>query len=178
MRDVANKPRIAVFCVGNRLHLDDGVGPAVYDEVLERFIVPESVQLFDLGVLTLDMIRYIDECDVVITVDAMEHSGEEPGTVLIGKPSDLAKSQGMNMSLHDLRLVDLFDAAILLDYNAEGLCIAVQVENADPQFLTQDLTPRVRAAVPLLIDTLAAELAKRGAPLIDKATGEPYLGPQ
>ena len=36
MSDVANKPRIAVFCVGNRLHLDDGVGPAVYDEVLER----------------------------------------------------------------------------------------------------------------------------------------------
>ena len=178
MSDVESKPRIAVFCVGNRLHLDDGAGPAVYDEVLERFDVPEDVQLFDLGVLTLDMIKYIDICAVVNTVDAMEHSGEAPGTVLIGKPSDLAKSQGMNMSLHDLRLVDLFDAAVLLDYEAEGLCIAVQVENADPQFLTQDLTPRVRAAIPLLVDTLAAELAKRGAPLIDKATGEPYLGPQ
>ena len=26
--------KIAVFCMGNRLHLDDGVGPAVYDEVI------------------------------------------------------------------------------------------------------------------------------------------------
>lgn len=178
MPETANKPRIAVFCVGNRLHLDDGVGPAVYDEVLKRFEVPESVELFDLGVLTMDMIRYIGSCDVVITVDAMEYSGHEPGTVLIGRPDELAHSQGMNMSLHDLRLVDLFDAAILLDYDAEGLCIAMQVEDADPQYLTNDLTPRVKAALPLMVDTLAAELAKRGVPFIDKETGEPYLGPQ
>lgn len=178
MSDIEAKPRVAVFCVGNRLHLDDGIGPAVFDEVLARFEVPESVELFDLGVLTMDMIRYIGECDVVITVDAMEHSGEEPGTVMVGKPSDLAQSQGMNMSLHDLRLVDLFDAAILLDYDAEGLCIAMQVENADPQFLTSDLTPRVKAALPLMVDTLAAELAKRGVPFIDRETGRPYLGPR
>lgn len=176
MTGVATKPRVAVFCVGNRLHLDDGVGPAVYDAVLERFDIPDEVELFDLGVLTLDMIKYIDECDVVITVDAMEHSGTEPGTVLMGKPEDLAPHQGMNMSLHDLRLVDLFDAAILVEYEAEGVCIAVQVENADPEYLTEDLTPRVRAAIPLLVDTLAAELAKRGVPFIDKETGEPYLG--
>ena len=36
--------KIAVFCVGNRLHLDDGVGPAVYDVVKERFDVPENVE--------------------------------------------------------------------------------------------------------------------------------------
>ena len=27
--------KIAVFCVGNRLMLDDGIGPAVYDELVE-----------------------------------------------------------------------------------------------------------------------------------------------
>ena len=178
MIDVESTPHVAVFFVGNRLHLDDGVGPAAYDEIRERFDVPDTVELFDLGVLTLDMITYIDTCDVVITVDAMEHSGMEPGTVLKGKPEDLAPHQGMNMSLHDLRLVDLFDAAILLGYDAEGVCIAMQVENADPQYLTEDLTPRVRAALPLFIDTLAAELANRGVPFIDKATGQPYLGPQ
>ena len=39
--------KIAVFCVGNRLHLDDGVGPAAYDAVLERFDVPEGVDFGD-----------------------------------------------------------------------------------------------------------------------------------
>lgn len=173
-----NGKKIAVFCVGNRLHLDDGVGPAVYDAVFERFDVPEGVELFDLGVLTMDMINYIDTCDVVITVDAMEHSGCEPGTVLRGTPEELAPAQGANMSLHDLRLKDLFDAAVLLGYDAEGICLCMQVENTEPAILTEDLTPRVKAALPLFVETLAAELARLGSPLIDKATGTPYTGPR
>ena len=167
--------KIAVFCVGNRLHLDDGVGPAVYDEVLKRFDVPEEVELFDLGVLTMDMINYIDTCDAVITVDAVEHSGEPVGTVLRGTPEELAPAQGANLSLHDLRLKDLFDAAVLLGYDAEGICLGMQVENTEPEMLTEDLTPAVRAALPLFVETLAAEVARLGAPFIDKATGKPYV---
>lgn len=169
--------RIAVFCVGNRLHLDDGVGPAVYDIVNERFDVPEGVELFDLGVLTMDMINYIDTCDAVITVDAMEFSGQEPGTVMRGTPEGMASSQGANMSLHDLRLKDLFDNAVLLGYDAEGICLCMQVENTEPAILTEDLTPKVKAALPLFVETLAAELARLGAPLVDKKTGKPVTGP-
>ena len=169
---------IAVFCVGNRLHYDDGVGPAVYDEVMRRFDVPDNVSMFDLGVLTMDMISYVESCDVVIAVDAMEHSGHEPGTILRGTPDDIAPAQGANMSLHDLRLKDLFDNAMLLGYEAEGICLCMQVENTEPEILTDDLTPRVKAALPLFVETLAAELARLDSPLIDKETGQPYLGPQ
>ena len=168
--------KVAVFCVGNRLHLDDGVGPAVYDEVLARFDVPEGVELFDLGVLTMDMINYVDECDAIVTVDAIEHSGEPAGTVLRGSPQDMAAALGANMSLHDLRLVDLFDAAVLLGYDAEGVCLGMQVEDTEPKILAEDLTPKVKAALPLLVETLAAELARLGNPLIDKQTGQPYVG--
>ena len=168
--------KIAVFCVGNRLHLDDGVGPAVYDEVLKRFDIPEEIDLFDLGVLTMDMINYVDTCDAVITVDAIEHSEQPVGTVLRGTPQELAPSQGANLSLHDLRLVDLFDAAVLLGYNAEGICLGMQVENTEPALLTEDLTPAVRNALPLLVETLAAEVARLGVPFISKETGQPYLG--
>lgn len=171
-----SKPRVAVFCVGNRLHLDDGVGGYVYDHVLKRFDVPDDVGLYDLGVLTMDMINYVNECEAIITVDAVEYSGEPVGTVLRGSPQDLARSLGANISMHDLRLVDLFDAAILLGYECEGVCLGVQVQDTQPPILTEDLTPDVKAAMPLLIETLAAELARLGSPLIDKATGEPYLG--
>ena len=167
--------KIAVFCVGNRLHLDDGVGPAVYDAVHEKFDIPENVQLFDLGVLTMDMINYIDVCDAVITVDAIEHSGEPAGTVLRGTPEEMAPSQGAAISLHDLRLIDLFDAAKLLGYDAQGICLGMQVEDTEPAILTEDLTPAVKASLPLLVETLAAELARLGSPLIEKATGEPYV---
>lgn len=170
------KPRIAVFCVGNRLHLDDGLGGYVYDHVLERFDVPADVELYDLGVLTMDMINYVNECQAIITVDAIEYSGQPVGTVLKGTPQDLARSLGANISMHDLRLVDLFDAAILLGYECEGVCLGIQVENTQPAILTEALTPAVEAAVPLLIEALAAELARLGSPLIGKSTGESYRG--
>ena len=170
--------KIAVFCVGNRLHMDDGIGPAVYDEVIARFDLPPELELFDLGVLTMDMINYIDTCDAVITVDAVEHSGQVAGTVLRGTPEELAPAQGAHVSLHDLRLVDLFDAARLLGYDAEGICLGMQVENTEPETLTEKLSPAVNAALPLFVETLAAEVARLGAPFIDKKTGAPYIKSQ
>ena len=162
---MADVKRIAVFCVGNRLHLDDGVGPAVYDQVMERYEVPDSVDLYDLGVLTMDMVTCVDTYDVIITVDAIEHSGEQPGTVLRGTPTDLAPAQGAAMSLHDLRLADLFEAAELIGYEARGICLGMQVENTEPALLTEGLTPQVQDALPLLVETLVAELARLGHPI-------------
>ena len=167
--------RIAVFCVGNRLHLDDGIGPAVFDEVKARFDVPDNVLIFDVGVLSMDMISYIDTCDVVIAIDALENSGEPAGTVFRYGPRDLARPANYVMSLHDLKLADLYDAAELLGYDAEGICLGMQVVDSDPEFLTDDLTPPVREALPLLVDALAAELARLGSPFIDRATGRPYV---
>ena len=169
--------KIAVFFVGNRLHLDDGLGPAAYDMICEKFTTPENVDLFELGVLTMDMINYVNEYDVIITVDAIEHSGEPVGTILRGTPSDLAQAQGPALSLHDLRLIDLFDAAVLLDYSCEGICLGIQVADTEPAILTEGLTPKVSSALPSLIDALAAELAQLNAPLLIKSTGEPYLEP-
>ena len=74
----------------------------------------------------------------------------------------MARHAGATASLHDLKLVDLFDAALLLGYEAEGLCLGVQVENASPAVATIGLTPKVHEALPLLVDTVAGELARMG----------------
>lgn len=156
---------IAVFCVGNKLMLDDGVGPAVYEELLKRYEIPDNVELFDLGCLTLNMIERVREYDVIITVDAVDGTDAEPGTVFRFEPDAMARHSGANASLHDLKLVDLFDAATLLGYEAEGLCLGMQVENPSPAVVTVGLTPKVDAALPLLVETVAGELARLGSPL-------------
>lgn len=156
---------IAVFCVGNKLMLDDGVGPAVYEELLKRYEIPDNVELFDLGCLTLNMIERVREYDVIITVDAVDGTDAEPGTVFRFEPDAMARHTGANASLHDLKLVDLFDAATLLGYEAEGLCLGMQVENPSPAMVTVGLTPKVYAALPLLVETVAGELARLGSPL-------------
>ncbi|WP_328596201.1 hydrogenase maturation protease [Eggerthella guodeyinii] len=160
---------IAVFCVGNKLMLDDGVGPAVYEELLKRYEIPDNVELFDLGCLTLNMIERVREYDVIITVDAVDGTDAEPGTVFRFEPDAMARHSGANASLHDLKLVDLFDAATLLGYEAEGLCLGMQVENPSPAVVTVGLTPKVDAALPLLVETVAGELARLGSPLRARA---------
>lgn len=159
---------IAVMCVGNKLMLDDGVGPAVYEELLKRYDIPSNVVLFDLGCLSLNMIERVREFDVIITVDAVDGTDKEPGTVFRFQPDAMARHSGATASLHDLKLVDLFDAAALLGYEAEGLCLGMQVENASPAIVTIGLTPAVDEALPLLVETVAGELARLGSPLVPR----------
>ena len=161
--------RIAVFCVGNKLMLDDGVGPAVYEELLTRYDIPDNVELFDLGCLSLNMIERGREYDVIITVDAVDGTEADPGTGFRFGPEAMARHSGATASLHDLKLVGLFDAAALLGYEAEGLCLGMQVENPSPAVVTVGLTPKVDAALPLLVETVAGELARLGSPLRARA---------
>lgn len=157
--------RIAVLCVGNRLTLDDGLGPAVFDELMRGWEIPDNVELLDLGCLTLAMIDRVDAFDVIITVDAVEDTGEPAGTIVRYPPDAMARHAGINASLHDLKLVDLFDAAALLGYKAEGLCLGMQVLNASPAEATVGLTPPVHDALPLFVDIVVGELARLGSPL-------------
>lgn len=163
--------RIAVFFVGNRLMLDDGVGPAVYDFIHEQYQLPDEVDLFDVGCMSLDMVSKVNDYDLLISVDAVEGTDAEPGTVFRYEPFDIARAQSARTSLHDLKLADLFDAASLLGYEAEGLCFGMQVENMEPSEFVVGLTPRVEAQVPFLAETVIAELVRRGCQVIDKDKG-------
>ncbi|MBQ9954396.1 MAG: hydrogenase maturation protease [Eggerthellaceae bacterium] len=156
------RKKAAVFFVGNRLMLDEGIGPAVYDALVEGYEIPDNVQLFDVGCMSLDMLPYVDSCDFILTVDAVDGTGDPAGTVYRFPPDAMARHSGAMASLHDLKLVDLFDAATLLGYEAEGFCVGMQVENMEPAEYTIGLTPPVYDALPLLIETTVAELAKRG----------------
>lgn len=160
--------RIAVFFVGNRLMLDDGVGPAVYDYVLETYNLPESVDLFDVGVMSLDMVSKVQEYDLLITVDAVDGTDAKPGTVFRYEPYDIARSVGARTSLHDLKLADLFDAATMLGFEAEGLCFGMQIDNMEPAEFVMGLTPKVQEKVPFLAETVIAELVRRGCEVTRK----------
>ena len=166
--DSAPQRRAAVFFVGNKLKLDDGIGPAAYDLFLETYVVGPEVELFDVGCMSLDMIRFVEKCDFILTVDAVDGSGHPAGTVFRFSPDDMARTSGPRDSLHDLKLADLFDAALLLGYECDGWCVGMQVENMVPAELVIGLTPPCNDALPLLVDAAAAELDRRGFPVSRK----------
>ncbi len=165
--------KIAIFCVGNKLLLDEGIGPAVYEELVSAYTFPDNVDIFDVGCMGLEMVGYVDDYDYLITVDAVDETGQAPGTVFEFSPDDMAKRDRGMASLHELKLSDLFEAATLLGFEARGKCFGMQVENMSPEFVTIGLTPPVFAALPLLIDALLAELVVGcGVDVVVKDTGE------
>ena len=119
--------KCAVICVGNKLMLDDGIGPAVYEELVNCYDFDDNVELYDVGCLSMDMLYLVSEFDWMIVVDAVDETGEPAGTVFEFAPDDMARHTGAMASLHDLKLVDLFDAASLLGYASKGICRALEI---------------------------------------------------
>lgn len=155
--------------------LDDGAGPAVYDDLREHYRFPDNVRLLDAGCMTMDLLPIVRDYDYLIAVDAVDGTGEEPGTVFRFAPEDIA-GHGVMQSLHDIRLIDLLNAAALLGYEAHGMCFGVQVENMSPAVVTEGLTPKVFDALPILRDAVLAHLIERGVSFFN-ADGTPFVPP-
>lgn len=164
--------RVLVICVGNELMLDDGLGIEVYRQICGAYDLPEWVDVVSAGCMTMDMIDSVRAYDVMISVDAIDETGSEPGTVFRYTPEDVARRGTPMGSLHELKLADLFDAAALLGYACEGVCLGMQVQNASPAEFVVGLTPPVERRVPDLVDTLLAELVRLGCDVVVRATGE------
>lgn len=167
--------KIAILCIGNRLMLDDGVGPAVYDALEAGYRFGDDVALYDAGCMTMDLLPHVCKADFVIVVDAVDGTGEQPGMVFRFAPGDIA-GHGAMQSLHDMRLSDLLASASLLGYEADGVCFGIQVENMSPASFIEGLTPRVHAALPLLVDSVLAELVRLGVQF-HNADGTSFVPP-
>ena len=161
----------AVICVGNRLMMDEGIGPAAYDALLERYAFPPEVELHDAGCLGLEMLPVIRDVDVIVTVDAVDGTGKPAGTVFRFSPDDMARQTLTSVSLHNMKLADLFDRAALLGYEAEGICYGMQVGNMYPDEYTMHLTDACQEALPLLVESVVAELMRHGFDVVEQGSG-------
>ncbi len=174
-----------VGCVGNILLLDEGLGPHVArvlthrDAALEYFdeehtdllmslfredqIEPGDdprIPVLDAGTMGMSMIPYIRDYERIVFIDVIDcgdDSGVEPGTVYVLTPEDMAEHAIMH-SLHDMRLIDVIDNANLAGYDCDISCVCVQKQDIDPKDFVIDLTPKVKASIPVVVGTLLEEL--------------------
>lgn len=151
-----------VICVGNQLMMDEGIGTFTFECLEASYALPPQVRVVDVGCMSLDMLPLVNDYDLIITVDAVDGTGEAPGTVFRFSPEDMARHSGPEASLHDLKLVDLFDMAALLGYASEGVCFGMQVENMEPSQYHIGLTAACAAKIPLLAESVIAELDRHG----------------
>ena len=98
------KKPILILGIGNILLSDEGVGIHVIEQ-LGKISVPEDVELVDGGTAGADIIDIIADREKVIIVDSMQ-TNDSPGTIRKFTINDFDFSNSINMSLHDLGIVE------------------------------------------------------------------------
>jgi hydrogenase maturation protease len=150
---------ILVMGVGNPLMRDDGVGPRVIELLLTGYSFPDNVELVDAGTMSfmiLDLLRGVDD---LILVDAMQDTESPAGTVAVLSPEEIAPNQ-VKHSMHDVGIVDVLQAAELMERAPKTVAIGVQIESIEQWVL--ELSDPVAAAVPIAAAAVLGELKQLG----------------
>jgi hydrogenase maturation protease len=151
--------RIMVMGIGNPLMIDEGVGVRVIETMMSTLTFPDNVQLVDAGTMGMGILNLFQDCDYMLVVDAIDGTGELPGTIVRLAPEDIAPNQIMH-SMHDLRFVDVLESAELMGTRPEAECVGIQI--ADMSHIEIGLTPDVEAAVPSAVEAVLSILAEHG----------------
>lgn len=151
--------RITVMGIGNPLMMDEGVGVRVMEVMMGTLAFPDNVTLIDAGTMGMGILNLFQACDYLLVIDAVDGTGEPPGTVVRLSPEDLAPNQ-VKHSMHDMRFVDVLEAAMLMGCRPEADCIGIQI--ADMGHVEIGLAPAVEAAVPAAVAAALDILGERG----------------
>ncbi|MGV8082929.1 MAG: hydrogenase maturation protease [Coriobacteriia bacterium] len=151
--------RILVLGVGNPLMRDDGFGPRVIELLRLGYRFPDNVHVLDAGTMSFAILNIITEADHMIVVDAVKDTDVSPGTVLRFTPEEMASNQ-LARSGHDLRLVDVLQAAALIGNAPDTVAIGVQI--AEIAEFVLELSEAVERAVPIAAGAVLDELARLG----------------
>jgi hydrogenase maturation protease len=154
-----SQERITVMGIGNPLVKDEGVGIRVIETMMSTLAFPDNVALVDAGTMGMGILNLFQDCDYLLVIDAVDGTGEPPGTVVRMTPEDMAPNT-IKHSMHDMRLVDVLEAAMLMGTEPEVDCIGVQILDMDG--IAVGLTPAVEDAVPRAVKAALDVLAERG----------------
>jgi hydrogenase maturation protease len=145
---------VLVLGVGNLLLRDEGVGVRVVQE-LQNAALPPGVEVFDGGTAGFDLIDAISGRRKVIVIDALDGDCE-PGTILRLRAEELMAADRPALSLHDVGLLEALALARQLgEAPTEMVIFAVQPADLSCGL---ELSPKIRARVPELIDLVLTEL--------------------
>lgn len=152
-------PRILVVGLGNLLCRDDGVGVHACRELSARVEAWSSVCCVEVGTAFGYALELFAGADKLLVLDAM-HGGGAPGTIYGAELSDLAPRPPA-LGLHELGLVETLRLLGLTSPPGRSQP-EVAILGVEPSSLALglDLSPEVRAAVPVLLDRAGALLMR------------------
>lgn len=151
------EPTVLVMGIGNILLSDEGVGIRVIEQLQERYIFPDAIQIIDGGTMGLELLPYFEGKRNIIIVDALS-AGFSPGTVT--KIIDLPAFFRSRLSPHQIGLTDILALASL----SEGSPLNVILFGIEPGRIDtgMEMSPEVKNQISHLSDRVIEELQTLG----------------
>ena len=140
-----------ILGIGNLLMGDEGVGVHAV-RALEGLVMPPGISVLDGGTGGFHLLELFDQHRHMILIDATLDDGA-PGTVRVLCPK-FASEFPRSLSAHDIGLRDLVESAALLGPLPTIDLITVSIAKIQPMSI--EMTPEVRDAIPLVIETVRA----------------------
>ncbi len=162
---------ILVMGLGNVVLRDEGLGVHALQRLLERYALPEEVEVINAGALGLSLLSFLDGVEDVLIIDAV-HSGGRSGALVRLEGEEIARAEAMHLLPQDVRLHELIAL-----YGAEGsspqrlVLWGMAPATSEPGL---ELTPECEARLDALVDAVAQELRSWGVdvqPLQECQTG-------
>jgi hydrogenase maturation protease len=148
------RPAALIIGVGNPLRRDDGAGPAVVRQLLNR--LPKSVAAIEHHGESVSLIQAWQEIDTVLIVDAA-FSGAIPGTVYRFNAGDAGLPKGLfSYSCHLFGVAEAVEMARSLGQLPQRL-IVYGIEGGTFTH-GQGLSPQVARAVKDVAEAILSEL--------------------
>ena len=165
---------LLVLGLGNVLCGDDGLGAVAVHLLDRRYRAPDGAVVLDGGTLGLSLLPHLEQAKEAILVDAIRADGP-PGSFVRLEGDDVAPAVAARLSVHQVGVLDLLDAArwtgvypnrlVLLGLVPESLELGVRrtpaVESALPG-LVERIVDEARALGHLFLPRTDDEVAARG----------------
>ncbi len=172
MSEERSRP-LLVLGLGNVLCGDDGLGAVAVHLLQRRYRSPEGVLVLDGGTLGLSLLPQLQRAREAILVDAIRSDGP-PGALVRLEGEEVAPAVAARLSVHQVGVVDLLDAARWCGGYPSRLILLGLV----PQSLELGVrrTAPVEAALPSLVERIVAEARSLGHVFARRTADEEAAG--
>ena len=152
--------RTLVLGIGNPILGDDGVGFHIAQE-LAREVKDENIDVKDTSAGGLNLLELIVGYDKVIIIDAIMTKDGEAGEIYQLRPADVGETAQSTISAHHLDLLAMIKLGKELfpgKMPEEVKVLAVGVQEV--AWVTEELTGKVKEAVPMAVNLVLEEIAQ------------------
>ena len=135
-----------ILCLGNEILTDDGFGPVVARRLQEGGALPESVEAIFAPVAGFALLDLLVNRERVLIVDTIRTGRAKPGTLYFFTAGILVQGNHL-INSHQMSLPTALELGKRLGMPMPTQVDVVAVEVEDVETLSEQLTPRVAAAV-------------------------------